>query len=449
MALITSQSSLNVGTEIVISEANRTISLVEAGNLTAKDGVTLQAVYSKLVSLWNTSAYQDSPFPMTAGNIKAGDYQIGTDGSAFNGWAWLNDTTREMLRNGGWNEYDSSGNLLRRYSGFIGLGSINSGAQPYYILAAADSPTDFPFTDQFNVGVQVYGDASNGNFDKQTFAKCFIRERGYLFFDSVLGDTGSEIGPDISRFLISNRADSKITATDASIAADTPYTGITVTYYDTDQQKAVGGTNYPFRVVVEGNGASLEKIYEKVQYLLRQSTDIDSGAGTVTGKTADLLMSFNGETLVTTQGVYIENFDANDTNRIQLTDQNEVVREFPFVAAGSLTFSTNLTTGSAGTYRLFYKSPPGAGNDYGEAGAITVQDNSGTDIAGTINAASISFDFDYDGNTQGGFTAGTDREVVLVGVNPGEAKYTVFEGTITRAKGLVFSLVAQNDAAYA
>ena len=40
MAKLTSPSSLNVATEIVIDEPNRTIRLVAAGNLVAKDGVT-------------------------------------------------------------------------------------------------------------------------------------------------------------------------------------------------------------------------------------------------------------------------------------------------------------------------------------------------------------------------------------------------------------------------
>mgnify|MGYP003608190732 CR=1 FL=1 len=66
MAKITSRSQLNVGTELIINEPLRTIQLVAAGNLVAKDGVTLQAVYSKLVDLWATATYQDSPVPMYA-----------------------------------------------------------------------------------------------------------------------------------------------------------------------------------------------------------------------------------------------------------------------------------------------------------------------------------------------------------------------------------------------
>ena len=86
MAKLTSPSSLNVSTEIVIDEPNRTIQLLAAGNLVAKDGVTLQAVYSKCVQLWATSTYQDSPFPFYAIDVLSGQFQIGTDGATFNGW---------------------------------------------------------------------------------------------------------------------------------------------------------------------------------------------------------------------------------------------------------------------------------------------------------------------------------------------------------------------------
>src|SRR5512139_700487 len=124
MAKITSRSSLNVGTEIVIDEPNKTIQLVEAGNLVAKDGVTLQAVYSKLVDLWATSSYQDSPFPMYAIDALSGQFQIGTDGRTYSGWTWADNTTRNMLRDGGWSEYSAAGVLQQQFAGFIGLGTI-------------------------------------------------------------------------------------------------------------------------------------------------------------------------------------------------------------------------------------------------------------------------------------------------------------------------------------
>lgn len=227
-----------------------------------------------------------------------------------------------------------------------------------------------------------------------------------------------------------------------------PYNGITVTYYGSDQNKTIGSGSYPFRVVINGNNATLEQIYTKVQYLLRQDSDIDSGAGTVNGKTAAALLAFVGDTLQTTQGVFVENLLSADTNRIEFKDQNNVTRTYPYTAAGTITFNSVLV-GAGSSYRLMYTAPPGAGNDYGESGAITVNDASGTPITGTISSGQIAFTFDYDGNTQGGFSAGTDRPVTLIGVKPGTGKFAVATGTLTRSKGISLSLVAEQDRVYA
>ena len=77
-----------------------------------------------------------------------------------------------------------------------------------------------------------------------------------------------------------------------------------------------------------------------------------------------------------------------------------------------------------------------------------MNDKNGVPITGTISGASISFTFDYDGNIQGGRTAGTDAGIVLVAGNAGSAKPVVVNGTITRAKGISFGCVAETDRAF-
>jgi hypothetical protein len=451
MAKITDRSSLNVGTELLIDEVARTFELSETGagnNLTATDGVTIQALYSKLVDLWATSTYQDSPFPMNALDALSGQYQIGIDaGGNSNGWAPLNDFTRQVMRDGGWEEYNDAGTLLRVYAGVVGLGSISGGSQPYYQITSTSAPVDFTFTDQVNEGIQVFGNADNGSFDNRTFFKGFVREQGKIFADSVLADTGkTDTGAFIVNLLLSNQDDLKITETDANIATNAPYTGINVEYFATSQNRLVGGTNYPYQVIIEGNGATLEEIYEKIQYLLRQNSDIDNGTGGVIGQTADALLAFVGETLVTATGVYVDNIQQADSNRIEFTDENGIVRTNPFTAAGVLNFN-DIMVGAESSYRLMYTSPAGADNNYGESGAITVQDSSGSDITGVITSGSIGFDFDYDGDSFGG-TAGTDKGVTLIGIRPNASKFAVATGTLTRSKALTLSLVAERDRAY-
>ena len=464
MAKITSKADIIVGTNLTIDEPTRVITLNAAGSLVAKDGVTWQALYSKFVDLWATSPYQDSPFPFYAIDALSGQFQIGTDGSTYNGWTFSNtdsDATRNMLRDGGWSEYSAAGVLLQQFSGFVGLGTITPATtcQPYYHLAATDAPVNFPFTDQFNVGVKVYGDATHGSFDKRTYAKTYIREYGKKFKSSILADTGATVtGANKQNFLVSNEDDLKITtllgavqATGDAAMAGAPYSGITVSYYTANQTRTINSVSCNFKIIIDGNNATLEQIYAKIQYQLRQGTDINAAgagtAGTKLGKIQSDLLTFVGDTLVTSQSVYIDNILGADSNRIEFYDDSNTKRTNPYTAAGTMSFNSVLV-GAGSSYRLMYTAPAGAGNDYGEAGAITVKNAAGVDITGTISAASIGFDFDYDNSTAGG-TAGTDKAITLIGIRPGSGKFAVATGTLSRSKGISLSLVAEADRVYA
>ena len=188
------------------------------------------------------------------------------------------------------------------------------------------------------------------------------------------------------------------------------------------------------------------QIYTKMQYLLRQDSDINGAgdAGTVNGKTADLICWFVGPTL------YSRAFFtpiAADLNDIIFIDDNGVERQFPYASAGSMSFNAPLTSGGTGYYTMYYTTTPG-GDDFGEGTAIIVKDKDGTDITGTISGASIPFTFDYSTNTQGGYSGSTDRDVTLVWGNPGSAKPGVSTGTITQSKGIAISAVAESDPSY-
>lgn len=450
MPKIVSRSGLNVGTELTIDEAAKTFTLNAAGNLVAKDGVTLQALYSKFVELWATPSYQDSPFPMYAIDALSGQFQFGTDGATFNGWKPANDTTRQMLRDGGWSEYNAAGQLARQYVGIVGLGTVSAGAQLYYQKVLDGAASNFTFTDQCNEGIQVYGDATNGNFDSRVYFKSYVREYGKKYKDSVLADTGkTSTGAFLVNMLLSNEDDLKIQANDAAMTG-APYNGITVSYYTANQTRSIGGTNRNFKIIINGNNATLEQIYTKIQYLLRQPTNINASgtAGVKTGKIQNELLRFVGDTLVTSQSVYIDNIQPADSNRIEFYDDSNTLRTNPYTAAGTMTFNAPLQ-GAGSSYRLIFTTLPGAGNDFGESGAVTVNDASGTPITGTISGPSISFTFDYDGNVQGGRTAGTDAAVTLIGIRPGSGKYVAASGTLTRSKSIALSLVAETDRVYA
>lgn len=114
--------------------------------------------------------------------------------------------------------------------------------------------------------------------------------------------------------------------------------------------------------------ATAEEIYTKIQYLLRQNSDIDSTDQTVTGKTADALLRFVGDTLVCGSstvgvpnnpngggsGVIIEGFSSTDTNRIEFYDNLGTNRTFPFVAALTLNFGDNLRLDGGSKYWVYF-----------------------------------------------------------------------------------------------
>lgn len=450
---ITDPDSLVVGTEITFNLPAKTFTLIEAGNLVAKDGVTGNAIWAKFVDLWNTPTYQPYPFPMNVFDARSGQYVFGQDpGGSYNGWKPADDTTRQMIRDAGWSEYSGAGVLNRQYVGMVALASgFPALSQFYYQKAVAGAAINFTFTDAPNEGIQVFGDAGNGNFDDRTYFKMFCREANYTYDDAVLGDVGeSGTGPYKIALPLSVGGDLKITALDAAVAADAPYTSIATTYYGSDQSKTIGGGSYPFRVIIDNTTAlaTLEQIYTKIQYQLRQATDMDAGAGTVTGKTANALCYFVGDTLYTTQGVFIDGVIAADLNRVVFLDQNSVQRSYPYASAGKLNFNSALTSGGAGYFRMYFTTLPGASNDYGESGAVTVDDNAVADIAGTITSAEIPFTFDYDGNVQGGRTAGVDAAVTVIAGNPGFAKPVVATGLLSRSKGISITLTAEADRAY-
>ncbi len=226
----------------------------------------------------------------------------------------------------------------------------------------------------------------------------------------------------------------------------------------TEGEKQIGSGYYPFTVIIDADtdvgaaasgDARTAQIYEKIQYQLRQATDIDAGTnGTITGKTADSLLRFVGDTLVTSNGVFIESVNANDINIIEFYDGTGAKVTYPFVAAGNLLFNDNLVNDANSKYWMFFTTLPGATNDYGESGAVIVQDNAAADLTGTVSGASIPFTFAYDSNNQGGRTPATDADVTVVAIGLSTGQFVKTTATITRTAGQNISLVAPLERNY-
>jgi hypothetical protein len=529
MAKIVDPDQLNQATEVVIDVGAKTIQLLIAGNLDDNDpgkssGVTVQAVYSFLKEEWkDDNSLNKFKFPMKA--IFEAKFEM------INGWEWADQQSIDLLRDGGF-RYTTDDS---EYACIISLGDMDdsTGDQAYYqqTVGFDQSTATFDKKGEVNENIEVY---DTGAGDYRDFLKVYLREQGKLFSEgNLLVDQDlSALTYQAYRVPLSNADDIKISIGDAEIATGVPfdgmdwsylkgtgfsewvdattYTGEDVVYSttegrwyftptggtsdgdDTDLptsdtgvtdwepysgERQIGVNYYAFNRICDGNNGLAERIYEKAQYDLRQSSNINAdgeggasqgGFGTVNGDVAVLLCNFLGETLQTNPGVYIDNFNVNDQNRIEFFDitidgggvDSESVpvtttkRTFPFVSAGDMEFSANLVSEpDADTKYIMYflndDAGDDSGNDFDTTGAIIVQDSSDLDISGQITAASKSFTFDYDNNTQRGVgSEGTDAPVIVTAQGLGGAEWVFAQFTITRATGLSFPVNAGDERNY-
>ncbi len=452
MALITDPDDLNQATEVVFDPVAKTISLLIAGNLST-DGVTLKALYSFTKEEWRTDAgliQYEFPFtPITDEQFELKD-----------GWNFLNDASRYLIRTAGWSVLNTSSVVTEIWAGIIGLGSIEVDDQIYFDTGSGAE--DFELAGQVNQAIQVYSDPNGDGsvadgFDVRDTFSMFVREQGQAFGSVSIADIGvTAMASQAYRFPLGTATDLKITETDVNIAANAPYTGMSITYHAVPVQRDIGGTNRDFGIIIDGNNGTAEQIYEFVQYQLRQNSDIDASAATVIGKTADDLLVFIGDTLGTLtatnpngggSGVYIDNFQTADTNRLTFVDNTATERTFPFVAVLTINFNSNLQNDPSAIYRVFFTDANG--NAFGSANAILVDDASGADMAGNVSgAASIQHTFAYDSNVQGGRTLGTDAAITVVAIGLDVGQYVPATATLTKSIANSVSLVAPLERNY-
>jgi len=295
-------------------------------------------------------------------------------------------------------------------------------------------------------------------------------------------------------------------------------TGNTWTAYFGAEQ--IGGEWYAFNRIIDCNGLTDRQAYAWSQFMLRQSSDINADCtnitsgqgsfGSVNGNVAALLVEYVGDTLKPRGGVLLRNFDTNSTNSIihRPIDVDIVVGSdigldsefvplsttdvsFPFVAAGSFSFSDNLdaeVTDSDSFYTVYFQyitsttdsdieitgaSGANATIDYSAASAgakttlnalttgdyidafespsavIVNDDTGGTPISGDITATSLNWDFDYTNNVQDGRTANTDAPIIVVAQSLNTAEWISATHTITKATGQTIAVNSGDERNYA
>jgi hypothetical protein len=475
MAKITDPDNLNQSVEVEFITGSKLIKLNPAGNLEPYDGVTMQALYSFTKEEWlNDDNLIKFPFPFIS--ITAEQFEL------FNGWDLSGSfeslldpsSSKNMIRDAGWAVKDAAGNSREEYMNITSLGAFNDSTadQAYYLQSGSLGypPTSSVYTGEVNIPVRIYASgAAYGAadvIDFRNFFNIYLREQGKVFgsYDLITEQNITTLTYKKFALPLVNSEDLKVTSSDTGFTG-LPYSGMSINYYTSSQNQDIGGTNYPYKILIDGNSGTAEQIYEWTQFQLRQTSSIDSNDNytIIRGDTAGDLLAFIGDTLRTQlvtiggapHGVYIQNFLAADTNRLEFTDDSGSVRTFPFVAAGTILFNENLQNDPSARYFMFFTnddSGDNTGRDFGTKDAIIINDNAGPlPITGSVaTSASVAFDYDYDGNIQrGSDSSGSDAPFTAVALGLSTAQYVVTTGTITRSTVNSVNFVAALERNYA
>lgn len=336
------------------------------------------------------------------------------DGNFVDGFDRSNEFTLFTREQG--QLYDSA-NLVS-----IGVSALDS--QAYRFPLGTGSDSKIVATDNTIDTTAPYTDATNqfSGTDVSFTSPSTITTAGALDFSTlVAGDliivtSTSGLNDGTYEVNTANATDITVTAatitTETAVAAgtvDVNQTLMSITYYASPQAVTISGTSYNFGVIIDAAGGTAEQVYEFVQRQLRRNIDINAGDSVdVIGKTTDELLVFVGDDLKAAEtvsgiasvnpagggtGIFIENFQAADTNRLFFVDNTGATVQYDFVAVTTLNFNANLTGDADAIYRVFFTTNPAG--DYGTSNAVLVHANdsvqsndiSFNDTADTITTA--------------------------------------------------------------
>lgn len=250
--LLSDGSVDNGSTEVFINTTDKTIKLNETGNLSS-DGLTVKSLYSFLKEEWRNDPQSK--------NLAAFDFPMNPITDEFfefvNGWRLLNAGAIQLIRDGGFLVRNTSGNVTHHYAGIRTIGTVEADDQVYYNQGVG--ATDFVYLGAVNEVVQIIddpnGDGSYADgYNRSSVFQIFLREQGQTYSQSSLAAIGATdlLAPKVFAFALSTGTDLKISEVDSNISGSTPYSEITIKYFDQPFTRDVDSTtDRNFGIVID------------------------------------------------------------------------------------------------------------------------------------------------------------------------------------------------------
>lgn len=377
----------------------------------------------------------------------SGTFKFGGAYNFVNGRTPSITADRSIIRGSGWNEYNASGVVTRIYFGNKGLGTIFPTSQPYNQLAPFGVPTDYAKLGQIDEAVQVYGDATNGNFDSRTYEAVSVRTYGNNYDRKITTtDLGiSELGGYSTGFAVSESSHLTTNPTTMPFADvwTTPtgvWLGMTLEELVTPQvetgfTQADGSFTW---VLNNPNGANLDQCVAYLDAIATVDADINAHATNTTfGKRVNTWYYYDAQGRIVTRsgtadgkGLFIEGITGADKQRVVYTANDASLKTYPFYVTIIANVGAGAVADTQSWFHDFYQT------NYNTPTADTIEDSSLTPVKGNVAASpfrsgnNISFEYDYDGN------GGTPKNCIMLcegdgGVTQAKTLFTINNASAT------------------
>jgi len=449
----------------------------EANPLTNALGATMRGIYNfenqerrTDETLRNFKRFIDGP----SGYRFAGAFNFFNGNKLYaGGLSTSASDDRFKIRGSGFIEYSDAGSSVDRiYHGVRSLVPFDSSSQGYYALltatdevtAQAGTWTDFFRTGDIDEVIQVFGDTANGDASAGDFdftSRTLVTR--VRTFGNIAGESTSTLAGinEFSGFSGGYGVGESVENANTFALADvfggsqiSPWTGMSLEKLvapqtETGFNEADGDFTWVLSNSAEGSASQCAAYLDA---LALQTTDIDDGAGSYVGNKGRVWYTRVAGKVVTQsiggEGLFIEGLSTAEKQNVVQTDDAAAAKTYPFFVQVSITVGPNAVADTNAWYRVMYLDGAALA-DFDTAAAVVVKNSALADVNGVVNTDAvtnvISFEYDYDGNTQAGLSAGVDKICVVEVEGDGGVAQALTEFTISRSAVVPVSCVPPVD----
>lgn len=395
----------SAGSDINLVAFKKTWEYLEAGGLSFIDGVAGIVLHSKLTDLWNSSDLDRYDPVFTSIEPRAKSL------AAINGWEPHNSNTANANRDMAMEVRPSkTATATKIYSLLRSTSNAHASTDQMTYWYSGDAemtaPNNFVMTGYANQNVLIYDYNDGTPIDKRGtwFTRLAVEGKTTIMEQHSLNY--AEIYP----ISAANGIDPKLTVPDATIAAGGIFANIDFNLdVDSVHSGLVDGVPYNFYGFIDADSKSNEAVHQKINYLWRQSTNVNSD-GTGPQKRGDKqwpITSFSGDAFSVKS--YLANYNAAQRNNITLFDTGNAARTWPSIYTLTVT-APALVQG--GTFSLIHKDSHGTGNP------VYLKNEAGTDQKDIAIASSQDIVVAYSTYNVGGHTPNTPIDLVMTWNRP-------------------------------